>query len=271
LKQDISWGADTCRSEEILSGIYIPPESVTSLCTKVLEHCKQRSPNNLIVPALTMESFRGKIRKWRETTTTSPSGRHLGHYKALFAKGVYDSSTPDEATAFNDKQSAIVKLLLKIINFCIRTGHVLHRWRVVVNTMIFKDPGNFRIHRLRVLHIYEADLNLIMVVKCRNLLWSAEIHGQVNMNQHGARPGCEASSLALSEELRMDVAYSTQRTLVSVDNDASDCFDRMIPALVSLNNRAAYGLPRELAKLHGNTLWATILSAHCLRLIGQFL
>jgi hypothetical protein len=139
---------------------------------------------------------------------------------------------------------------VKIINVCIWTGHVLHCWQAAVNTMIFKDPSNFRIHRLRVLHIYEADLNLILTVKWRDLLWSAEIHGQVNMNQHGAWPGCKASSLALSKELCKDIAYSTQRTLVSVDNNASDCFDRMNPTLVSL------------AKLHGfgrhNTLCALL-------------
>ena len=122
--------------------------------------------------------------------------------------------------------------------------------------MIFKDPGNFKIHRLRVLHIYEADLNLIMAVKWREFLKAADARGLVNVNQHGARPGCEAASLALSEELRTDIAYSTRRTLVSVDNDASDCFDRMLPSLVSVTNRS-YGLPLELSRLHGATLKAT--------------
>jgi hypothetical protein len=79
---------------------------------------------------------------------------------------------------FSNKQEAIAKVLLTIINFCIRTGHVLHRWRVVVNTMIFKDPGIFKIHRLRVLHIYEADLNLILAVEWRDLLRSTEVHGR---------------------------------------------------------------------------------------------
>jgi len=256
LKNDIPWGADVLRSNDILNGTYIPSDNVPELCAKVLEQCRSRFQTDLIDPLLTLDSFKGKIRKWRESTTTSPSGRHLGRYKAVFAKGVYDSSIPEEAEAFSDKQDAIAQLLLRIINFCIRTGYVLKRWRVVVNTMIFKDQGNFKIHRLRVLHIYEADLNLIMAVKWRELLRSAEVHGQVNSNQHGARPGCEASSLALSEELRTDISYSTRRTLVSVDNDASDCFDRMLPPLISLNNRA-YGLPQELARLHGNTLKST--------------
>jgi hypothetical protein len=30
-----------------------------------------------------MEDFIGKFRVWREGTSKSPSGRHLGHYKTL--------------------------------------------------------------------------------------------------------------------------------------------------------------------------------------------
>ena len=30
------------------------------------------------------EEMMDRYKKWRETTTTSPSGRHLGHFHALF-------------------------------------------------------------------------------------------------------------------------------------------------------------------------------------------
>ena len=32
-----------------------------------------------------IKEFKQGYRKWKERTTTSPSGRHLGHYHALFA------------------------------------------------------------------------------------------------------------------------------------------------------------------------------------------
>jgi len=255
LASDVPWGADSVISDNILMGAYIPPASVSELCSRVISQCRRNSPQDAISPAITLDSFQGKIRKWRESTTTSPSGRHLGRYKALFAKGMHDPSDIDAIDTFTAKQQAIAKLIVTIINFCIRTGHVLNRWKTVVNTMIFKDPGDFRIHRLRVLHIYEADLNLIMAVKWRELLKAADAMGTVNVNQHGARPGCEAASLALCEEFRTDISYSSRRSLISVDNDAASCFDRMLPSLVSLNTRA-YGLPCELAKLHGATLFA---------------
>ena len=33
---------------------------------------------------ITVAQLRGKMKVWREGTTTSPSGRHLGHYKSIF-------------------------------------------------------------------------------------------------------------------------------------------------------------------------------------------
>ena len=212
-----------------------------------------RQVNPSIGASITVESFRGKIRKWRESTTTSPSGRHLGRYKALFSKGAYNLEDEDEVEQFASKQSDIVKLIISVMNYCIDSGHVLEWWRTVINTMLPKDVGNIKIHRLRVIHIYEADLNLLLAVKWQDLLRYSDAKSWINDHQFGARPGCEASSLALLEELRYDIAFSTRRTMASVDNDADSCYDRMIPSLVSLNNRA-FGLPDQLAHLHGEVL-----------------
>ena len=40
--------------------------------------------------------------------------------------------------------------------------------------MLKKDNGNPRIHRLRIIHIYEADYNLLLAVKWREALYHAE-------------------------------------------------------------------------------------------------
>ena len=113
---------------------------------------------------VTEEEFRGKMKAWRETTTTSPSGRHLGHYKSLFA--IIDRSLDeDEREQLQQIQKDIMTCYLGVINYAIKHRYSLERWRTIMNNMIYKEPGNVKIHRLRVIHIYEADLALMWGVK----------------------------------------------------------------------------------------------------------
>ena len=119
--------------------------------------------------------------------------------------------------------------------------------------MIFKETGNYQIHRLRVIHIYEADFNLLLAVKWRQLLQSADLLGLINEGLFGGRPGCEAQSLTFLEELKYDISFMTRRTLFNFDNDATSCYDRIIVALASLLNRK-YGLHRKVVTVHASTL-----------------
>jgi RecA/RadA recombinase len=43
---------------------------------------------------ITDKEFIGKFKVWRESTSTSPSGRHLGHYKALVS--IIDKSIKED-------------------------------------------------------------------------------------------------------------------------------------------------------------------------------
>ena len=73
--------------------------------------------------------------------------------------------------------------------------------------MIMKEPGNCKIHRLRIIHLYEADYNLIMGVKWRQLQKSADQSRLLNNGQHGSQSGQEATGLSLLKELQNDIAY----------------------------------------------------------------
>ena len=255
LSNEIDWTATTRASEEVLSGTYTNTTQLTELCKQLLHQCHSHTDLNSVKPYLSEDDFTGKIQKWKELTSTSPSGRHLGRYKALLATGSYSPETQEHST-FQTKQGDIISIILRIINYCINTGYPLLRWRQVINTMIFKDSGVYRIHRLRVIHIYEADLNLIYAVKWRQLLKHADDRGLIHPGQYGGRNGCEATSMALHEELRLDISYTTRRTLLTFDNDAASCYDRMVGNLVSLVNRKN-GLHTSLTRLHGTLLQKT--------------
>jgi hypothetical protein len=255
LRSEINWQADTPTSDDILNG-YHQLDTINAIpqCQALLDTCKAASELDLLPAYITEKEFERKIQIWRETTTTSPSGRHLGHYKALFIKPI-PNTEPEEPgqPTFADKQTFIRRSILAIINFCIRTGHSLERWKTIVNTMIFKETGNYKINRLRVIHIYEADFNLLLAIKWRQLIQHAEMSGTINEGLFGGRPGREAQSLTFLEELKYDLSILTRRTLFHFDNDAASCYDRIIISLASLLNRK-YGMNRRITTVHATTL-----------------
>jgi hypothetical protein len=105
--------------------------------------------------------------------------------------------------------------------------------------MILKEPGNQMIHRLRVIHLFEADDNLILSVKWRQQICSY--------------PGGEATSLCLIQELKTDISYCSRNPLINFDNDASSCYHKIIVALSSLIDRK-YGQNRHVVMVNANTL-----------------
>ena len=104
-------------------------------------------------------------------TSTSPSGRHLGHYKAII------------------QNKTLLTYLTKYLNLILEKGLVLTRWCNAVNIMIEKDKGQPKITRLRIIHLFEADLNFFL--KCQwgsRLVRRADTHNLLNDGQHGSAP-----------------------------------------------------------------------------------
>ena len=92
----------------------------------------------------------------RESTSTSPSKRHLGHYKSLLTSDGKENNKI--ITHFN---AFMLQLHNTLINASISTGVPLTRWTTSKVIMIEKEKNNPRIKRLRVINKYEADYNLI--------------------------------------------------------------------------------------------------------------
>jgi hypothetical protein len=90
-----------------------------------------------------------KIKHWKESISTSPSGMHLGHYHAMVARHEYSGLTNSlEKDELDWKQSAIQAAHLALANFALTHGYSFKRWRTVVNVMLHKEPGNSKIHHL---------------------------------------------------------------------------------------------------------------------------
>ena len=86
MQQKFDWNTSTEKVEEELKGTYDGSEDVelTEIMKLVLTNCVQISPLKKTNPEITIAQLRGEMKVWREGTTISPNGRHLGHYKSLF-------------------------------------------------------------------------------------------------------------------------------------------------------------------------------------------
>jgi hypothetical protein len=132
--------ADAIISGECISHMGIPMNREFQV---FLEECKRPSNVPEISAFISLEDFKKYVKRWKETTSTSPSGRHLGHYK----------------TAILDDD--VAQLHVGMINFPITYGFAPERWTHSVTPLIEKDEGLPVLTRLRVIHLYNLFLKII--------------------------------------------------------------------------------------------------------------
>jgi len=193
LSMQIKYDGTGIHAEAILQGTYDASglEETTALFIK---HLQMKSLHNL-EGSITTKDIIGKLKRWPEKTTTSPSGMHLGHYHAMWRNtGCVGGEDDPEGQAIINAQMALQEAHTLLLQYALKHGYSYSRWQSVINVMLEKDPGNPRIHRLRVIHIYEADYNLILAVKWREALYHAEDSGLLNKGLYGSRPGRSAIS-----------------------------------------------------------------------------
>jgi hypothetical protein len=91
-----------------------------------------------------------------------------------------------------------------IISSAVKFGISLTWWQNVVDSMIEKEPGNPRIHRLQVIHLYEADYNLILgIFWAQKLVPLTERRRLFNSSCCGGGPGLSMIDPVLLEELQV--------------------------------------------------------------------
>jgi hypothetical protein len=125
-------------------------------------------------------------RIWNKNTSTSPSGRHLGHYHAILkVDGLIPNSAEALVTAAS--RNSIWTIHHSLFDCGIQNAHCFSRWKQIVIAMIEKEPGNPAIHRLRVIHLYENDYNLLLSTHYRKAVHAAEDSNVLNNSNFGAR------------------------------------------------------------------------------------
>jgi hypothetical protein len=121
----LNWHADTETAELILQGTCTNDEldDVTQL---LLKHCAATTKLDTITNGLTLDEFIGKVRAWREYTSTSPSGRYLGHYKTVI-RPITTACEPWETDNTESGRLELLRAHLNIVNYCLMHGYSLNR------------------------------------------------------------------------------------------------------------------------------------------------
>ena len=100
--------------------------------------------------------------------------------------------------------------------------------------MIEKDIGSALIHRLRVIHLYPCDLNLLLGLFVRELDHHCEDNKLINEGTYGSQTNRRAIDPVIVDVTQTEISMITRKILVRFNNDATACFDCILSHLLCL-------------------------------------
>jgi hypothetical protein len=129
---------------------------------------------------ITYDDFKDALAQWKETTSTSPSSHHLGHYMSVL-KDIGDKT--DEVA---DKILRLHHTMLQVAQYCCKP---FTRWKIETEIMLEKDKGDPKIDRLHIICLYEADYNIFLkIMWAHRLVKIYKEHELFDDTQAGGRP-----------------------------------------------------------------------------------
>jgi hypothetical protein len=140
-----------------------------------------------------------------------------------------DRKLPPTRSTWDNIAIKLLKIQHMLIDLAVKRCHTYARWQTVHNFFLEKIPGNPLIDQLRVIHIYEADWNIILkYYLTHKVLQTASQKATIAPEQAGGRPG----RCAIDEATKTVILYETCRlqklTGGIMYNDAKACFDRIV-------------------------------------------
>jgi hypothetical protein len=101
--------------------------------------------------------------------------------------------------------------------------------------------------------LYEADFNIFLkLIWCKRMVRHADSNMVLGSDNHGSRPGRKCTDALLEKLMIYEHARLTRTSLITVDNDAKSCCDRIIKTL-AMTACMAVGLPLAAAMMHNLT------------------
>ena len=108
-------------------------------------------------------------------------------------------------------------------------------WTTTVMVCLEKIPGHPRTDKIRIIHLYEADYNLLLkLLWGQRLVQNTERLAAYSDSQYGSRPGRSAIDAAAIRDQAFEFSRITRNPMGLIDNDATACYDRIITNIAAI-------------------------------------
>jgi len=175
--------------------------------------------------------------------STASGGHHFGHYKTAAIVARLPEEDEDYFPQLAECYAIMHSLPLK-------HGFDPQRWQQCIDAVLEKIPGKPIIEKLRIIMLFEADFNFMLkAVWGRRMVHHAEKHNVLGSDNHDSRSGRQSLDASVEKVLVYGHARLTRTNLITINNDAKSCYDRILKTL-AMTACVAYGLPLLAAVMH---------------------
>mmetsp|Transcript_19971 Transcript_19971/g.30637 ORF Transcript_19971/g.30637 Transcript_19971/m.30637 type:complete len:205 (-) Transcript_19971:286-900(-) len=151
----------------------------------------------------------------------------MGMYKALC------TSLEDPDTS--KQQEKILEGVVAITNLCGQSGLILSRFCKACDIMLQKKPNNFNISKMRIIKIFEADINFLLKHIGKRVMRSVEKNKGFSDMQHGFRKRRNTYHSAMSIITAINIFRQARTGFALVETDCKAAFDCCIPEIVKMS------------------------------------
>jgi len=184
--------------------------------------------DNEISLHISIDNFKSFFQLKQECTTSSPSGRHMGHYRTLL-------------DCICNDNTLIPNLIIDITYPSLSTASPLTRWQTASQIMLEKGKRHY-IENLRIIQLCKADLNFVLHVIWGHHLICHANHHKVLDDAQFAIPGQTFNNAVLNNVLFFELSRQSLSPGILSEFDATATFDWVLAGL-SIITCQCIGLP----------------------------
>jgi len=174
--------------------------------------------------------------KAHETTLSSPSRIHFGHYIA----GTFDPE----------------KLVInaKLVDIPLHTGFSPAHWHKGLNVMLEKTPGNYNVEKLRIMLLFEADFNYNSKWLGWAIMFNVEAARVMANEQYSSQKQKLAIAQCLNKLLFYNIIWFWQQPAALCLKNAKCCYDCIVLLVAALclccHGASQQSIPSMISTIH---------------------